>query len=264
MAKIPCDDGYGGYRHVPDDYVPRVGEVVFYQQPRITSGFVHTETEGSAHMKCAACGKPFRGDPKANVCNTCATNGNYVNAVYTDSNEPAAYIPMVGDGALVSEFVDVSRLADRVSREYAQERQLQLQEYAEARSWARPKGTIDSVKETFVKSPPRDDTGYIDTTQLEHDIARILEAQGPDWYLQPDEPDTPDERDADTETPNQYDHAIDWCASRAFVLAVLGWFLHSGNPVMRTLSIFAIGAAAALLVCIAVCLALRTRDKAKR
>jgi hypothetical protein len=49
--------------------------------------------------------------------------------------------------------------------------------------------TLEEAYDDFVQRPPRDDTGYIDTTQLEHDVARILEAQGPDWYLQPDEPD---------------------------------------------------------------------------
>lgn len=135
---------------------------------------------GKVPPRCAACDEPFVGDPKANVCNTCAANGNYVNA----------------------KFEDQSALADRVSREYAEERQQQLRQGSPQQQtnvaiagllrspdpWM-PEPTLDEIHDAFVQRPPRDDTGYIDTTRLEQDVARILEAQGPDWYLQPDESD---------------------------------------------------------------------------
>jgi hypothetical protein len=176
-------------------------------------------------MTCANCGRAYAGGT-ATYCNACANQPmcRYCNKVTemkvagdpvcvacfdagkADERSRRALV-MLPDVFLVGESERVleedqctgnyvnarsegsSTLADRVSREYAQERQRQLQDYAEARSKARLTDTVDDVKEAFVENTPHDDTGYIDTTQLEQDVARILEAQGPDWYLQPDDPE---------------------------------------------------------------------------
>jgi hypothetical protein len=180
------------YEDSPEDRVPAVGETVFYKRPTITAGFVHTENGGADHVKCAACGEPFRGDPKANVCNTCAANGNYVNAQFVDRRQPPPLV--LGDAFLVGErnpeYVwTFAARTEELRRDKKAACDQAVANLSAVRSEVRRVHTIDGVKDAFVERPPRDDTGYIDTTQLEQDVARILEAQGPDWYLQPDDPE---------------------------------------------------------------------------